>query len=168
MKQWFALIVQPRKEKVVEKELTKVGFDNYLPLKTEWHKWSDRRKLVSIPLIPSYIFVNTEVNKLHQVLNLPNTIRFIFFDRKAAVIPDNQILTLRNLLQKQEDILIESRNLDKGDRIKFINGRFQGLEGIILEQNNKKEKFIIRMDTISLDIVIKISAEDLLNAEKIQ
>lgn len=84
MKQWFALLVQPRKEKVVEKELLKNGFENYLPCKKELHQWSDRRKLVSVVVIPSYIFVRIDPKEMYNVLILPHTVRFIFFEKTST------------------------------------------------------------------------------------
>lgn len=168
MKQWFALLVQPRKEKVVEKELLKNGFENYLPCKKELHQWSDRRKLVSVVVIPSYIFVRIDPKEMYNVLILPHTVRFIFFEKKPAPIPDVQIQSLRILLESQAEVFVQDRNFAVGDKIRFVHGKFTGVEGIILEESNNKHKFIIRLDSIGMDLVANISAEDLVNAEKIE
>lgn len=167
MKQWFALLVKPHKEKVVENNLTKCGFDNYLPLKQEWHKWSDRRKLVSIPLIPSYIFVNIENQQVYDVLSIPNTLRFIYFNKQIATIPDEQIESLKILIENEKELFIQERSFSKGDKVLFVSGKFKGMQGIILEDKENRF-FIVRLDSIALDIMIKLNTNELTNIEKIK
>ena len=168
MKQWFALLVQPRKEKVVEKELLKNGFENYLPCKKELHQWSDRRKLVAVVVIPSYIFVRIDPKEMYNVLALPHTVRFIFFEKKPAPIPDIQIQSMKILLETQEEVFAQNRSFAKGDKIRFVNGKFAGVEGIILKETNNEHRFIIKLDSIGIDLVANIGEEQLVNAEKIE
>lgn len=71
-------------------------------------------------------------------------------------------------MESQEEVFVQDRNFAVGDKIRFVHGKFTGVEGIILEESNNKRKFIIRLDSIGMDLVANISAEDLVNAEKIE
>ena len=42
---------------MVASALSNAGITNFLPLVTETHRWSDRRKSVDVPLFPGYVFV---------------------------------------------------------------------------------------------------------------
>ena len=72
MKNWFALYVQPRKEKVVEKELLRNNYEAFLPIKKCLRQWKDRKKMVEMPLIPSYVFVFIELQNICSFLLLIN------------------------------------------------------------------------------------------------
>ncbi|MBT6356477.1 MAG: antitermination protein NusG, partial [Chloroflexi bacterium] len=43
-KQWYAIYVKSRHEKVIFSELRKKGIESSLPLMTTIRQWSDRRK----------------------------------------------------------------------------------------------------------------------------
>lgn len=58
---WFALYTMPRTEKKVHARLASKGVDVYLPLVTTVRQWSDRKKKVQVPLIPSIVFVRVSL-----------------------------------------------------------------------------------------------------------
>ncbi|HBN04651.1 MAG TPA: antitermination protein NusG, partial [Bacteroidales bacterium] len=97
MKRWFALYVQPRKEKVVEKELLKIGYEVYLPLKQELRQWKDRKKLIEVPLIPSYVFMNINEREMWDIVRINGCVKFIWFNGKPCPIPDSQIDSIKLL-----------------------------------------------------------------------
>jgi len=42
--EWYALHTRPRHEKMVVERLAERGVQTYLPMFTEVHRWSDRKK----------------------------------------------------------------------------------------------------------------------------
>ena len=64
MQFWYAVYTTSRAEKKVKQRLDESGIENYLPLRTEIRIWSDRKKKVSLPLIPGYIFVRIAVEDM--------------------------------------------------------------------------------------------------------
>ena len=56
---WYAIYTNPRAEKLVNSRLVEENINTFLPLQKTFRKWSDRRKLVEKPLLPSYLFVKT-------------------------------------------------------------------------------------------------------------
>lgn len=167
MKQWFALYVQPRKEKVVEKGLIKNNFECYLPLKREIHKWSDRRKLVLCPLIPSYIFVKVDSDEMYKTLQITGAVRFIYFNKKPAAIPDNQIEYMKKLIESDREITVSSMSFQKGDKVAIVDGKFKGMEGLIIQEKGKNKRFVIRIENIAMDLNIDISQDEMDNIKKI-
>ena len=47
---WYAIQTRARHEKIVAHQLQVRGITVFLPLVTEIHRWSDRRKVVQLPL----------------------------------------------------------------------------------------------------------------------
>src|ERR1700730_10579900 len=54
---WFAVRTRSRHEKIVANQLQSRGITAFLPLVTQVHRWSDRKKTVEMPLFPGYTFV---------------------------------------------------------------------------------------------------------------
>lgn len=54
---WYAIHTCSRHEKFVVSQLKQQGITTFLPLVSEMHCWSDRRKLVQCPMFSRYVFV---------------------------------------------------------------------------------------------------------------
>ncbi|MCW1734234.1 UpxY family transcription antiterminator [Anaerorudis cellulosivorans] len=98
---WYALYTRSRFEKKAAERLTEQGIEAYVPLQRVMRQWSDRRKLVLEPAIRSYVFVR--INHLHyyNVLNTPGIVRYVFFDGKPAVVRDEEIDTLKRVMDAE-------------------------------------------------------------------
>src|SRR5437667_12508464 len=53
---WYAVHTRARHEKMVAERLLEQGMSAYLPLVKETHRWSDRKKIVELPLFSCYVF----------------------------------------------------------------------------------------------------------------
>ena len=53
---WYAVHTRARHEKVVVDRLAEQGINSYLPLVKETHRWTDRKKIVELPLFSCYVF----------------------------------------------------------------------------------------------------------------
>ena len=59
---WYALHTRARHERVVEHRLREQGMETFLPTMRETHRWSDRKKVVEVPLFSCYVFVRCALN----------------------------------------------------------------------------------------------------------
>ncbi|MDB9247000.1 UpxY family transcription antiterminator, partial [Odoribacter splanchnicus] len=84
---WYAVYTAARAEKKVKERLDQIGIENYLPLRTEYRVWSDRKKKVSVPLISGYIFVHIKEETFVPVLTTPGVVTFLKEKGKAVAIP---------------------------------------------------------------------------------
>lgn len=113
MKKWFALYSRPRAEKRVAERLREAGFLVYLPVLKVMRRWSDRVKVVEMPLFSSYVFVNCVEEDLWSAIKLEGVVKAIFFNGKPASIKDNEIEAIKNFtLQAGNCELIEGDNVD--------------------------------------------------------
>ena len=51
---WFAVATRPRWEKFVNQALEGKGFEAFLPVYTSRRRWSDRIKVLELPLFAGY------------------------------------------------------------------------------------------------------------------
>jgi hypothetical protein len=100
---WYALQTKARHEKVVKERLEKRGVEIFLPTVTEIHRWSDRKKKVEVPLFSCYLFVRLAPTKMDRlrILCLEGVFRFVAHGNAGLPIPDEQIETVRSLVDSQ-------------------------------------------------------------------
>jgi transcription antitermination factor NusG len=92
---WFAAYTRPRHERQVATQLAESHIASFLPTYKSSRRWKDRRKLLEVPLFPSYLFVQmTSENRL-DLLRLPGVVGLVSFQGKPAPLPSVEIENLR-------------------------------------------------------------------------
>ena len=145
---WYAVYTKSRNEKKVHQNLTTSGYTSFLPLEETIKQWSDRKKKVSVPLIPSYLFVQTQENNLRDILTVTGVVKILSYLGKPAIIKDYEIKNLKILLNDSEKFnSIEAHNLKKGDSVIVEKGIFEGLIGEYIKLRGK-HRLIVRIEAI--------------------
>lgn len=153
---WYALYTNPRAEKQVFKRLEEKGIETYLPIQKTYRMWSDRKKLVEKPLLSSYVFVKTKPRNFPEVYKTPGVVKFVTFEGKPAWIPQCQIDTLRLLIDSNAEIEISSEKFAPGDNVEVVSGALIGLRGELIKIGTKN-RFVIRIDKLDQNLILKIS-----------
>lgn len=156
---WHALYVRSRAEKKVLSQLEENGYVAYLPLVTQVKIWSDRKKKVSEPLFKSYVFVYSNDKEYIPILNLYGVVKFVTFERKAVVVPENQILAIKKFVndyEKGEEFKMRNNDeLKVGQMVRIINGPMKGLTGR-LETIENKRHLVVYIDVVGQYIPVHI------------
>ena len=132
-KKWFVLCTKPRNELKVTERLTRIGVEVYTPTKIEVRQWSDRKKKVSIPLLPSMVLVKLLAKEVDVVFNVPGAVRFLFEHGKRASVSNEEVLAMKSYLQMLVEK--ESKTLAVGDLVKVP---LLEQEAILLSVKGKK------------------------------
>jgi len=158
-KSWHALYVRSRSEKRVLSQLEEMGIQAYLPLITEVKQWSDRRKKVEEPLFKSYVFVCSSNKEYISILNVYGVVRFVTFERKPVVVPENQILAIKKFVEDfekgDEFKMRNDEDLKEGQMVRIINGPLKGLVGR-LETILNKRHLIVFIEAVGQYIPVHI------------
>ena len=152
---WFAAYTNPRAEKLVRDRLIEAGINVFLPLQKTYRIWSDRKKLVEQPLLPSYVFVKVVQKDFIKVYKIPGVVRFVTFEGQPASIPQNQIDNLKLLVNSDADIEVTSEPMEKGDNVRVMSGSLTGLTGELISFGGKK-KVVVRIDRLDQNIIVSI------------
>ena len=152
---WYAVYTNPRAEKQVYERLIENKIEAYLPLKKTIRQWSDRKKIVEMPLIPSYIFVKISLKLSSLVYKTHGVVKFVSFEGKPVAIPQRQIDVLRLLIDSNAEIEVTSKHFAKGDNVEVISGALVGLTGELIETDSNSQ-FIVRIDKLDQNIILKI------------
>ena len=153
---WYAVFSRSRHEKIVATALTNTGVTTFLPLVSEMHSWSDRRKLVDVPLFPGYVFVqipNTAEAKLH-VLKTSGVAQFVGNRKGAVSIPDKEISDVRAVLEKKVSCSSHPF-LEVGQRVRIRGGSLDGVEGILVGCDSAS-KLVISIELIQRSLAVTV------------
>jgi transcriptional antiterminator RfaH len=152
---WYAVYTNPRAEKQVYERLVEAEIETFLPVQKTYRIWSDRKKLVERPLIPSYIFVKTNNHNFPKVYKTQGVVKFITFEGIPASIPQNQIDILRLLINSNAEIEVSSEKLAQGDNVEVINGALTGLTGELIKIGTRN-RVVVRIDKLDKNLILKI------------
>ena len=88
---WWAVYTRHQHEKAVAEMLSAKGFDVFLPLYESSRRWKDRRKVLSLPLFPCYLFVRGGIDRRLQVVTTPGVHMILYRGQHVAIVPDSEI-----------------------------------------------------------------------------
>ena len=61
-------------------------------------RWKDRKKLISLPLFPCYLFVRGGLHRRLQIVTTPGVHMILFHGENVAIIPEDEIEAIRKTL----------------------------------------------------------------------
>ena len=155
-KQWHVVYTRSRAEKKVQIELSIKQIENFLPIQKKLRLWKDRKKWVEMPLMSGYCFVNITRKEYDLVLQTNNVVSYVRFEGKAAIVPENQINSLKMMLKQYDfEVNVTSENFAPGKRVEVIEGPMIGLRGELVKAHGKN-KFIIRFNEINSIFSVEI------------
>lgn len=160
---WIAVYTRSRSEKKASLELSKLGIEIYLPIQKQLRTWSDRKKLVDVPVIPMIIFANITTEDLIKIKAHPLIINYIYDSNKKgpAHIPSNQIETLKYMLGQSEiSVSFEQGNFKSNDVVKILRGSLKGLIGQVKAVKEDMTEVWISIDILG-GAVIRIKSCEL-------
>jgi transcription termination/antitermination protein NusG len=153
---WYGLHTRARHEKIVAQRLEETGVTTFLPLVTEVHHWSDRKKSVQMPLFSCYVFARFAPNRSDRlrVLRVDGVFGLVGARGEGAPIPDGQINAVRSLVEGQ---LPWSSHpfLKIGQRVRIRSGALDGLEGILVARNGDRT-LVISVDAIQRSLAVRV------------
>jgi transcription antitermination factor NusG len=157
---WFAVWTRSRQEKVVAATLDQLGVDHYLPLKSELHKWSDRKQVVETPLFSGYLFVNINIstNSRLQILKIPGVGALVGNQVGPLPIPNRQIEDIRRLTTVGVDYSVQPL-LKEGVRVRVVQGALSGIEGTLI-RNSSASRLLVSIEMIRQSLSVSILRSD--------
>ena len=154
---WYVVYTKPKWEKKVAERLNEMGVVAYCPQITKLSQWSDRKKMISVPLFNSYIFVQIEEKNRNQIFVVTGVVRYLFWLGKAAVVKDSEIEAIKNWLSVPEVYEVSVGQWKKGDTIVLESGPFISQSAVI--QEVKQNHYILILE--SMGCVLKVNKKEL-------
>ena len=159
-KKWYAVHTRSRHEKAVAAQLRDRGVDTYLPLVEEIHRWSDRRKLVQVPLFPGYAFIHAceSAETASTVAEVESVVKIVGTRPGGTPIPDQEIEALQRLLSRKVPCAYHPF-LKVGQQVRIRGGALDGLEGTLVAVKGANS-LVISIELIQRSLAVRIEGYD--------
>jgi transcription antitermination factor NusG len=155
---WLALYTRHQHEKVVADMLTAKGFEAFLPLYDSMRQWKDRKKMISLPLFPCYVFVRGPLERKLAMITTPGVHMILYRGENAALIPGEEI----QAIQKAVDgpFSVEPHPYLKcGERVRVKRGSLEGVEGVLVRKKNLY-RLVLSVSMVAQSVAVEIDAAD--------
>ena len=151
---WYVLHTKPRSEKKVEEKLLSLGISAYCPTRSEIRLWSDRKKRIQVPVLPSMVLVNIDDKDINRVFESPEVVRYMFWLGQRAIVRQSEVDILKKYL-KGDYNLINSKlsNIKVGDN--FSLSSFNNEKGVVNRISNNN--IWIYLKSIGYSVKLKLA-----------
>ena len=170
MDNWWVVKTKSRAEKKVTKLLKDSGYESICPTYTSIRQWSDRKKKVELPLIPCTVFVKETLTPPNDLYRFPHITSIMKEHGKVAIVRDAELQNFMILCSQWEEDLITQEdyvNYHPGDIVQVISGKFEGMEGEMIQSQGKHKVYIsIKSLQMAFSVVIPKSQLKLLSEKK--
>jgi len=158
--QWYAVYTRSHHESIIEKGLNYKGLETFLPRVTISSKRKDRRLLLEVPLFPGYLFVHADLltTVYYQIIKQPGVVSILGSHGKFTPIPVETITSIQKVLQSGVPYSYYPK-LERGMRVKVIDGPLEGTCGVILRKKQGKKRLLVSVELLGRGIVIDLSEE---------
>jgi transcription antitermination factor NusG len=157
LNRWYALRVKPRAEKCVAAMARNKGFEEFLPLYRCRRRWSDRVKVVEVPLFPGYLFCRLNPQQRFPLLTIPGALHFVGLGRIPVPIDDVEIQAIQTLVES--GVQAEPWPfLDAGQRVRLEYGPLAGMEGLFVEIR-KQHRIVVSVSLLRRSVAVEIDQE---------
>jgi transcription antitermination factor NusG len=158
-KNWFAAFVTPRHEKRVEQHCRVRGIESFLPLLQVRSRWKDgSKRVLQLPLFPTYIFVRIGCGERTSVLRVPGIKWIVGARNQIAPLADTYINFLQEGLRLGK---IEPHPyLTAGTRVRIRSGVMAGMEGVLIRKKNNC-RVVLTLDVIMKSVTVEVEIEDI-------
>lgn len=155
---WWALYTRHQHEKAVAGALAVKGFEVFLPLYDSVRRWKDRKKLISLPLFPCYVFLRGSLDRKLQVVTTPGVHMILSHGERTANIPEAEIDAIRRAVEGR--YRVEPHPFLKcGERVRVVRGALEGVQGILLRKKNW-HRLVLSVQMLAQSVAVEIDSSD--------
>ncbi len=167
---WYAVRVRPNYEKPVAVALRGKGFQEFLPLIRSKRQWSDRVKIMDLPLFPGYLFCRLNLAERLPLLTTPGFLYLVGVGKNPEPVDELEIAGIQAVLRSGLTVTAWP-NLAVGQKVRLKHGPLRGLEGVLTRIANRHRIYVsvtLLKRSISVEVdpewVQPVSAESELRA----
>ncbi len=157
LQRWFAVQVKPRSEKTVASIASNRGYEEFLPLQKVRRRWSDRVKVLDVPLFPGYLFCRIGAESRLPLLTVPGVVGLVGVGKTPFPIEDREVANIQAVVRS--GLWTEPcAYLESGQLVRLEEGPLAGLEGLYLESRGE-HRIVVSVNLLRRSVGIEIERE---------
>ncbi len=161
---WYAVRVRSCAEAHVVAGLVGRDLETFLPSYGSPRTWSDRRKVVQVPLFPGYVFCRFNPEQRLPVVMTPGVVGIVSCGPHPVPIPDIEVDSVRRMVETRMR-LHQNPYLSVGDRVEAVRGPLKGVIGIIVEQK-RGWRLVVSVNLLQRSVAVEIDTAMVVSIKK--
>ena len=160
VKRWHVIYTKSKWEKKVEGLLLNANIESWCPVQKRERQWSDRKKIIEEPLFRSYVFVRINKEEHTKVLSTMGVVNFLYFEKKPAIIRDNEIETIKKYLGLSNATIqvVNMTAIPAETKVLINQGLFMGQKGEVIKAS--KKSVFVRLESINMMMIVEFKVEE--------
>jgi transcription elongation factor/antiterminator RfaH len=156
---WYAIQTKTNKEKEVEKRLSDLRIEVFLPWLRMRRRIGSRFHWAHVPLFPSYLFCRLDIIQSGKAARYaPGVKDFLKFGNHIAEVGEGIVTALRERCP-QGIAQLEWASAKPGDPVKINEGPFSGLEAIFEKKMKGSERVAVLLDILGRQTRLVLPSE---------
>lgn len=151
-------MVKSKNEPKVSEKLAAMGLEVYCPTVKEVRLWSDRKKMVEVPLFKSYVFLHITESQRQSAFEVPGVMRYLFWLGRPAVVRTTEMVALQKWLSDEEVEEVSLAKIAPGDTITIKKGVLKDHDAVVQQIGKKRVRLVIE----GLGMVINLKLKEIL------
>jgi transcription antitermination factor NusG len=145
---------------MVSDQLVAKGFNPFLPKMDVWSVRAGRRRTISAPMFPGYLFVNDPLDKAgHIEVRKTRGLARILGEAwdKPAVVPEAEIEAVRRVAASRVPAF-PYPYLREGRRVRIVSGPLVDVEGILVKARPEKGLLVLSVNLLQRSVAVEVDA----------
>jgi transcription antitermination factor NusG len=155
--EWYAIRVKSRCEKMVSEQLRQKGYEEFLPAYWSRRLWSDRVKVLEVPVFPGYLFCRFDVEKRLAILQTPGVAHIVAKGKTPAPVDPDQLESVRLAIKSGQPLQPWAR-LEVGHKVRVELGPMRGAVGTLLRYKNATQ-LILGVDLMHRAVAVEVEED---------
>ncbi len=154
---WYAIYTRSNFEQKVSDLLRAKEFEVFLPKIQKMKRYRLKRKKVSVPMLPGYVFVHTilDAESYWKIIKTVGVVKII--GKRGKPIPADDIEISSLMILDGTDRTVQNRKLMKrGDLVMIMEGPLKGLIGRYIRHKGKSNKVAVNIELLNRSLVVEI------------
>ncbi len=154
---WYLIRTKPRSEKVALENLTRQGFECYLPMMKVEKVINKHIEVQKLPLFPRYLFINLELDfeskswtPIRSTRGVSNLVKFGGTPAKIHDELVEHIYSKEHLSESKIEPLYHS-----GQKLKIVDGPFSGFDSIYQGMDSEMRVMVL-LEFMARPLIMKV------------
>jgi len=151
---WFAILVRTGREKTANLLLENSGYECFLPVSKSTRRWSDRTKVIDVPLFPGYLFCRMNPHNRLTVLMTPGVMQIVGVGKTPIPVEEEEIAAIQ-CVQRSGLSAMPWPYMQIGNVAQILKGPLRGLTGIIVKIKTGM-KLVLSVSLLQRSVAVEV------------
>ena len=152
--EWYAIRVKSRCEKMVSDQLVQKGYEQFLPMYLSRRLWTDRVKVLQLPLFSGYTFCRFDIEKRLAILRTPGVVGIVGKGRVPVPVDPRQVEAVRLAVASGQQVKPWT-GLHEGQKVRVELGPLRGVVGTLLRYKSASQ-LILQVDLMQRAMSVEV------------